>query len=411
MSKVYIIGGGASGLISAIHAAKVGNNVTIIEKNNKLGKKILLTGNGKCNYWNKDISPVHYNSSNIEILEKIINKNNQEKVLSFFDSLGIIPYIKNDYYYPLSNQAITIKESLANECTNKKINIIYEEEVQSITKKNKEFIIKTNKNEYLADKVILSTGSLAYPKTGSDGKGYVLAKELNHTVITPLPALTSLITNEKYLKEWEGIRTNVKLSLYEDNALKKESIGEIQLTNYGISGICTFNLSSIVSRGLNNNKKEVISINFLHPLNINTIKEFLNWLDKRNTITPNYTIKEILDKILNYKLVNIILNITKTNNTTLDNLSIKEKELLGNTLINLKIPILGTNSFDNSQTTTGGIPLTEINPNTLESLKQKGLYITGELLDVDGECGGYNLAFAWITGYLAGISTKGDKND
>ena len=127
MSKVYIIGGGASGLISAIHAAKVGNNVTIIEKNNKLGKKILLTGNGKCNYWNKDISPVHYNSSNIDILEKIINKNNQEKVLSFFDSLGIIPYIKNDYYYPLSNQAITIKESLANECTNKKINIIRNE--------------------------------------------------------------------------------------------------------------------------------------------------------------------------------------------------------------------------------------------------------------------------------------------
>lgn len=411
MSKVYIIGGGASGLIAAINSAKAGNDVTIIEKNNKLGKKLLITGNGKCNYWNEDISINHYNTNNPEILKSIINESNQQQVLTLFNKLGIIPYIKNGYYYPLSNQAITIQNTLLEECLRLNINIIYEEEVQSIFKDNNKFIINTNKNKFIGDKVILSTGSYSAPQTGSDGIGYKLAKSLGHSIIKPLPALTGLICKEKYLKDWAGIRTNVKLSLYEDNNLLKKETGELQLTNYGISGICTFNLSSLISRGLYNNKEEIISINFLHPLNISNTKEFISWMNKRITITPNYTIQEILDKILNYKLVNIILSLSKISNTdTWNNIPTNKKELLSNNFINFKLKIIDTNNFNNSQTTTGGIPLSEINPNTMESLKCNNFYITGELLDADGECGGFNLAFAFITGFIAGKGGKNDKN-
>ncbi len=411
MSKVIVIGGGASGLIAAIHAAKVGNEVLLIEKNNKLGKKLLITGNGKCNYWNEDISINHYNSNNINILEKIITKSNQNKVLSFFDSIGIIPYIKNGYYYPLSNQSITIEKTLEKECKLQKINILYEEEVLSIEKENNKFIINTNNNTYIGDKIILSTGSFAAPKTGSDGLGYQIAKTLGHTIIEPLPALTSLICKYNFLKDWAGIRTNAELLLYEDNQLIKKSCGELQLTNYGISGICTFNLSSIISRGLANNKKESIYINFLYPLKISSYKDFIDWMTNRTTITKNRSIQENLDGILNYKLVNIILNLSKINNTdTWNNISTSKKELLGNLLTNFKLSIINTNTYDSSQTCTGGIPLTEINPNNMESLKCKNFYITGELLDTDGECGGYNLAFAFITGYLAGISTKENTN-
>ncbi len=410
MSKVIVIGGGSSGLVAAIYAAKQKNQVTIIDKNNTYGKKILITGNGKCNYWNEDISLNHYNSSNKEILSKIITKENQQVIMSFFDNLGIIPKIKDGCYYPASNQATSIQTALILETKLQNVKMITNEEVTSISKKDDSFIIKTTNKEIIADKVILATGSKAAPKTGSDGLGYKLASLFNHNIIEPLPALVQLKGKENYFKEWQGIRTDVEVTLYENNQLLKTTTGEIQLTNYGVSGICVFQLSGLVSRGLFENKQEHLHINFLFPLHIKTKENFINWMNERNRNIPNRTISELLDGFLNYKLANLLLKLSNIKKEEKWNqISFQNKKLFSQNLTEFKVNITETNSFDQAQVATGGIPLSEINPYTMESLKQQGLYIVGELLDVDGECGGYNLGFAWITGYLAGSSIKGEK--
>jgi len=409
MKDIIVIGGGASGLIAAIYAAKNGKKVTILEKNKTCGKKILITGNGKCNYWNDNQELIHYHSKNKELIEKIITKQSQKEILNFFNTIGIIPKIKDGYYYPYSNQATSIQTALIKEAELQGVEIITEIEVINIEKENNIFNLTTNNRIYKCNKVILSTGSKASPKTGSDGIGYKLAESLGHSIIEPLPALVQLKSNASFLKEWHGIRSDISVSLIENNKLIATQTGEIQLTDYGVSGICIFCLSGQVSRGLYENKKEEISINFLHPFNINTKEEFISWMNNRNKLVKNRTISDLLDGILNYKLINLLIKLSKIDrNLSWDDLSNKQKEELGNNLTNFTLNITGTNSFESSQTCTGGIPLTEINLSTMESLKTKGLYIIGELLDIDGDCGGYNLTNAWITGYLAGVGANND---
>lgn len=403
MNHIVIIGGGAAGLISAIYAKTPNNEVTILERNSTCGKKILATGNGKCNYWNSDQNINHYHSTNNELLSEIITTDLQEEALNFFNNLGIVPKIKNGYYYPFSNQATTIKNALLRETERKGIEIKNDFLVEKITKQDNYFIIEGANELIKADKVILATGSKASPKTGSDGIGYKLLKRFNHNIIEPLPALVQLKTTGNYLKNWAGIRTDVKVSLYENNNLIKEEIGEIQLTDYGISGICIFNLSRYISIGLLNNKTEEVVINFL-PFIENNPKNYLENLFKNNN-----SIKTQLEGILNNKLVDVLLKVSNINeNKSYNNLSDKEKDILINNLVSFKVTVTGTNSYDQAQVCSGGLPLTEINKTTMESLLVKGLYVVGELLDVDGDCGGYNLGFAWMSGILAGKACSKD---
>lgn len=398
---IVIIGGGASGLTAAITASKnTKNKVTLIEKNQILGKKILATGNGKCNYYNSDQNIIHYNSTNNNLIKEIINPENTKKVEDFFSNLGIIPKIKNGYYYPFSNQATTIKNALVNE-VEKNTKILTETTVEDLTKENDKFIIKTNNGIIKADKVIIATGSKSSPKTGSDGFGYKLLKNLGHTIIDVLPALVQVKTKGKFLKDWSGIRTDVDASLYINDKLIKQESGEIQLTNYGVSGICIFNLSRFIPIALKNNDKVEIKINFL-PFT----KEVDNLL---KSLSNDKNITKTLEGILNNKLVSVILNQSSINKEkSYNELSFKEKEILLNNLSNFKLEVIGTNSYEESQVCSGGVPLTEINLKNMESKLIKNLHIVGELLDVDGDCGGYNLTFAWISGLLAG---KSDNND
>ena len=403
MQNIVIIGGGASGLVAAITAAQKGKNVLLLEKNNICGKKILVTGNGRCNYFNEEQNIAHYRSDNKEKLEKIITKSNTDKVLDFFTELGIEPKIKNGYYYPFSNQATSIQNALISELKNLKVEVKYNIDVQKIIKEDNCFKIITDKETFFAEKIILATGSKASPKTGSDGIGYKICKELGHKIIKPLPALVQLRGNEKYFKDWNGIRADVLIELYENNKKIAEEIGEIQLTDYGISGICVMNLSGRVARGLNKNKNEKVKINFLHGLNIYTKAECYDFINKRNNLLTNRTVIELLEGVLNYKLINVLLKKSNINNKkTWNDLTQKEKEILISNIVELEIYILDINSFDKSQVCSGGIPLNEININTMESNIINGLYIIGELLDVDGDCGGYNLTWAWLSGIIAG---------
>ena len=401
MKKVVIIGGGASGLISSIFAKNKDNEVIILERNSICGKKILATGNGRCNYWNEDQNLRHYNSTSKNLLEKIITLDNQKQIMTLFNRIGIVPKIKNGYYYPTSNQAISIRNALVTEATKLGVKIYQDALVDKVTHSNNKYIIEFNNKKIIADSLIIATGSKASPKTGSTGIGYTLAKSLGHTIIEPLPALVQLVGQGKYFTSWDGIRSDVNVSLYASNKLIKEETGEIQLTSYGVSGICIFNLSRFASAYLKENKKVEVVINFLPWLK----EDAITYFDKRTSLMPNRTIFELLEGLLNNKLLNTFLSILKLDESRKwTNMSKQEKINLINIITNFHLPIIDTKSFDNAQVCSGGVDLSEINPNTMESLINKNLYIVGELLDVDGDCGGYNLSFAWISGMLAGKS-------
>lgn len=404
MKKVVVIGAGASGLVAAIYAKKRYDEVILIEKNEICGKKILATGNGRCNFWNEDQSIEHYRGSEMKKIEEVLSAKNKEEALNFFEKIGIKAKIKNGYYYPFSNQASSMQRALILEATKQKVNIKTSEEVIDIVKKGDKFeIITKSKEKILADLVILATGSKAAPKTGSDGIGYEICKKFGYSINKPMPALVQLKANEKFLKEWEGVRSDVAIFLFENGKKIASEVGEIQLTNYGISGICVFNLSGRVSRGLEKNKKEEVKINFLNGLNIKNGDEFIKWMEKRDRVLEDRNILEELEGILNYKLAKVLLKLSNINEIEKwKNLSDISKKNLAKNMTGFILNITGTNSFDKAQVCTGGVPIEEVDVNTMESKKQKGLFITGELLDVDGDCGGYNLEWAWITGIIAG---------
>ena len=401
METIVIIGGGASGIVSAISAKNKKNRVIVLERNSNCLKKLLMTGNGKCNYFNDNQTLDKYYSKDIDIVKNIITSDNVKMVIDFFDRLGIVYKKKNGYYYPFSNQATTIKDALLYEALRVGVLIKCDSLVTDIKCCNNGFNISFNNENIFCNKLIIATGSRAYPKTGSDGMGYSFLEKFGHTIVKPLPALVPLISNFKYTKEWSGIRSDVVLSLYEDDKFIMSEAGEIQLTDYGISGICTFNLSHVVTRGLNENKKEIIKINFV-PFIENDV---FNWLDNYCNLYKEKSIHECLDCFLNSKLVSVIL---KSCNITFDckynDMSLEYKNKLCDYLASFTLKIDDVKSFDYSQVCNGGVSLDEINQLTFESKIINNLYITGELLDLNGACGGYNLTIAWLSGLLAGKS-------
>ena len=400
---IIIIGAGPSGLMCAINAKNKNNKVTIIEKNNKAGKKLLLTGNGKCNYFNENLCSSSYHSSNEDLIDLIINENNKNMALDILDKIGIYPKVVNGYYYPYSNLSSCVLNLLLTKCNNLGIDIIYNENVTSINKLNNKFIIN---NKYSCDKLVISTGLKSYSKTGSDGILLPIIEKFGHKVEPILPALVQVKGNIP--KDFSGIRINAKISLYENNKFVKEEIGELQFTDYGLSGICLMQLSSYISKGLYNKKDAKIYINFM-PF----IENFDEFILNRMTKLNNLNVINALESIINYK---ILYYIFKKNNIDINKkyfeLNKKEQNILKESLTHFEVNIYDTNGFDNAQTCTGGIDLNEINLSTMESKLVSNLYFTGEIIDIYGDCGGYNLALCWISGILCGkdINDKSKTN-
>lgn len=398
MEKIVIIGGGASGLTCAIKAKNDNNEVIILEKNDLCGKKILSTGNGKCNYFNDNQDISNYNSFNKELIGKLINEENINKVKRFFDELGIVPKIKNNYYYPMSEQASSIRNILVNKVKEKNVKIITNCNVENIRKEQEKFIINTSLDNIICDKVVIASGSYAGVKDINKVNSYKILNSFNLMIENVLPTLVQLKGDGHYFKEWDGVRVDASIKLYEDNKFIKEEKGQLQLTNYGVSGICIFNLSSNVSRGLSHHKKEELVIDFLPTID-NLNEYFIN----RSKILGDYSIIDFLDGLINIKLANAILSIINIDkNKKYNELSIVEISKLIEAIKNYKLKITGTNDYSKAQTCTGGLDLEEINLNTMEVNKVNNLYVIGEIIDIDGICGGYNLTIAWLTGILAG---------
>lgn len=399
-----IIGGGASGLVSAINAKCPNNDVIILERNNSCGKKILVTGNGHCNYFHTDITSTNYHS--FSPLDDLITKENITNTLNFLNNIGIVPKIKNGYYYPYSNQAVSVVNALMNEVTKRGIKVITNTFVTNLRKEKDTFIVTTNNGEFTCDNVVISVGGSAYPKSGSDGNFYNILKDLGHKIVKPLPALVGL-TVQNNIKELKGVRTDALVTLYEDGQELRKEEGEVQHNENGISGICVMQLSSEAVRGLEENKQEEIHINYVKDIASNKNK-FYSFLEKHD---KNSKISSILDQVLNYKLTNYFLKSLNMKDEKIQKLE-KDKLLsLCEMITNFKLIINGNNGFNLAQVTSGGVSLDEVNHLTLESKLISNLYFSGEILDVTGDCGGYNLAFAFLSGIIAGKSIRGKLND
>ena len=394
--KIVIVGAGVSGMLAA-SILRHNNEVILIEKNSECGKKILATGNGKCNFWHTNLEKKCYETDDSKRLDSILM--NQEDTLNYLFKLGIYPTIKDGYYYPNSKEASSIRDVLVNNLDG--VNILLSETVNSVNKTNNGFMVKTNNKEIYCDKVIISSGSRASVK---ECNTYDLLKSLGHTINHLEPALVKLKCDSKYLKEWDGVRVEASISLLINDKKKKASIGELQLTKDGISGICIFDISGEANKALYNNLDVKVSINFFPKTDFN------KFMEKRSKLLTE-PLYNSLRTVFNKKLINVFLQESNIDGNKLySDLSNKEKERLYNTICNYKVNIIGNNGFINAQVCTGGVPLSEINESTMESLIVKDLYITGEAIDVDGICGGYNMSFAFITGYLAGLSI-GEYND
>ena len=398
--EIVIIGGGAAGLMAAVICGQAGKKVLVLEQKEKIGKKLLATGNGKCNYTNLKQEEGCYHSKSLSMAMKILHQFTEQETLSFFKEIGIFPKIKNGYCYPNSQQASSVVEALEVQLRDLGIKIECNTKVVEIKKKKEEFFIRCNQGCYRGDKVIIATGGKASPKLGSDGSGYELVQAFGHTVFTPLPALTALKCKDPFFKKLAGVRTDGMVSLCWDGKRKVEAAGELQLTAYGISGIPVFQVSRYGAKGLLQKKKVTACLDFFPGMELEELKKELT---RRFRGKSEKTAMEAMTGLLNHKLNAVLLKesgieweekANKIGKEAIKRLAIHIKETV--------VQVTDTNGFDNAQVTAGGVSLEEIHVKTMESLKERGLYLCGEILDVDGICGGYNLQWAWTSGYLAG---------
>lgn len=398
---VIVVGGGASGLVAGITAARNGALVTIIEQKDRLGKKILSTGNGRCNLTNEYMELACFRGDDTSIVSEVLSKFGYQETLDFFEELGVLLKNRQGYIYPISDQATTIVDVLKMEVEHLNIKVVLEESVSHIQKSKKGFQVKTNQGSYSADAVILATGGKASKVLGSDGSGYGLAKDFGHSISPVVPALVQLKGKGNYFKQISGVRTNAKVSLFVNGKYVDSDTGELQLTNYGISGIPVFQISRYAAKAFYHKQKVEAVINFLPTV---TNEELRALIENRKKAHDYKTLETFFVGMFHQKLIGVFLKEAKLSPSTPVKL-VTEKQW--NKLLRLfhefVIEIEGTNSFEQAQICAGGVRTTEVNSNTMESLYETGLYLTGELLDVDGICGGYNLQWAWATGYLAGL--------
>lgn len=401
--QVLIIGGGASGLTAAIAAAREGAEVTILEHMDRVGKKILSTGNGRCNLTNLDMREECYRSSQKQFPMQVLGQFSVRDTLAFFDEIGIITKNKGGYLYPNSEQASSVLDALRLETEHLGVRVVTSCQVRKIRKTGRQdFLAETDQGTFAGQRLILACGSKAAPVTGSDGSGYVLAKSIGHHVIQPLPALVQLRCEGRHFKQLAGIRCEAALRLEADGKVAAREEGELQLTDYGISGIPTFQISRYASVALAEGKRVSVLIDFLPAKDL---EETRHWIRQRAKQLGYRSCGDFLTGVINKKLAGVLLKLSGiTLDTPVSQVKPAVWERLVKQLKQFEAVVTETNSFEQAQICCGGVDTREVRPESLESKLVPGLYLVGELLDVDGICGGYNLQWAWSTGMLAGSS-------
>ena len=395
--ELVIIGAGAAGLIAASFAAKR-YKVTILEKNSKIAKKILVSGNGKCNITNDNIDINRFHSSHIELVQKILKKFTNQDTVSFFENLGLPLYIgKDGQMFPLSNQASSVVEFLYNYIKSLGVEIITEYNVTKIEKDKNNFLLKSENGDLICDKLIIATGGKSMSKLGSSGDGFEFAASFGHTIIKPNPALVQLNSDFKYLKKLSGVKHFSKVTLISNNQKLQEIKGDVLFTDYGLSGLAVLDLSrDVISR-----MEQFEYIELLIDLFPNISNEKLKGMFQNSFKNSVNDLATALSGFINKKLAQVVVDILKLDKKIACELNTKELNRLIYQLKNLRLSIEGNRGFEYSEVTSGGITLDELNEN-LESKLVKDLYFCGEVLDVDGDRGGFNFQWAWSSGAVVG---------
>lgn len=403
---VLIIGAGASGMTAAVHAARAGADVTLLEHKDRAGKKLLSTGNGRCNLTNLEQKSECYRCGDAGFLKDVLGQFTALDALEFFEGLGVLPKNRNGYIYPNSDQASSVLEALLQEMERLSVKVRYQCRISGAAKEKGRFLVFSQQETYGGDALILAAGSRAAPTTGSDGSGYGLAADFGHRIITPLPALVQLRCGEKHYKKLAGVRSDGQIQLYVEGKLAACDKGELQLTDYGISGIPTFQVSRYASVALHRKQKVTAVVNFLPAMSRG---EAWDMLEKRFDLMEGKTCRQFMNGLLNSKLSGVLLELAKIpEKQTVKTLSEGQKRNLFQKITAYETRITATNPYENAQVCCGGVDVKQVKGKNLESRLVKGLYFCGEILDVDGICGGYNLQWAWSSGAVAGRCAAGD---
>ena len=405
--NVCVIGGGPAGVMAAYSAALRGAKVSILERNTEVLKKLCLTGNGRCNFSNADLSVSNYNFDAAHCFAGILKEYDSDWLEDLFKENGMLSIERDGLKYPRSEKAVTVKDTLLKMCKEKNVEILSSAKVVSLEKNETGFTVVLEDGKKMTfDKVIITTGGKAYPNTGSDGAGYKLARSLGHKVTFTYPYLTRLLTDDKDVLKLSGVRFKGKVSAKIDSETIDGEFGEIQFTDKGLSGICIYKLSRFLSKPIEEGKKCSIIIDFLPEMSGEELEEYLKTLLEKEPDKAGSTVySDILKGMLGEDIAEAVIKRAAADSSE----KADSKDTLQDVIKEIKaftVSIKDHDTFSNAQVTGGGVDINEVDAN-MESKLCKGLYFAGEVLDVDGTCGGYNLHWAFASGFKAGESAGG----
>lgn len=397
--KIAVVGGGAAGMTAALTAKRNGVSVTVYEKNDRVLKKLLMTGNGKCNFTNLDFSKDYFRSDSCPDIRTYFDTFGVEETIRFFEGLGLMVKNKNGYLYPYSEQASTVSDLLRLTCDREGVRSKVGAEVKKLQKKDGRFTVETKEGKETYDRIILACGSKAGPKGTVSGSGYLLSASLGHSVLEPVPALVQLRCRESFFKQLAGVRTECGLTLYLDGKKEAYERGELQLTDYGISGIPVFQFSRYAAKALSEKRNVAVSMDFLPCISKEAYDRLIH---NRYETKKGQKAEEFFLGITNKKILQLLIKLAGLrSDEKIGEENRKKWEKVYSLLRNLETQISECNPFENAQVCAGGVSMEEVTE-TLESTIIPGLFFAGELLDIDGRCGGYNLQWAWTSGHIAG---------
>lgn len=414
MSSVIIIGGGAAGMMAAIIAARNGHEVTLLEKNDKLGKKLFITGKGRCNFTNAGDSEDIFNSvvTNQKFLYSAFNGFSNYEVMGFFDELGLKFKIeRGNRVFPESDHSSDVIGALSREMKNLHVNTCLNTEVKEVLQNNGKFagvriVTLPSKESKLikADNLIIATGGNSYSSTGSTGDGYGFARSLGHTVTPILPALVPFVVKEEWEKELQGLSLkNAQVTIYDGEKEVYSEFGEMLFTHFGVSGPTVLSASSYAAKIIKNRPLRLV-IDLKPALTFEQLDErILRDFEE----VKNKAFKNSLDKLLPKKLIPVIIKLSGIDEGKQVNaITREERHRLVTTLKNLELTLTGLRGFNEAIVTQGGVSVKEINPSTMESKVVENVFFAGEVIDVDAVTGGFNLQIAWSTAYAAAMHLK-----
>ena len=399
MKQIAVIGAGPAGMTAAIAAARKGAKVIIFERNDIAGKKLHLTGNGRCNFTNVDMHEDFFSFEEGSNASEVLNSVSTQEICDFFADLGVLSTEKRGCFYPFTGQAGTIQTALLLAMEQLGIEMICNTCIGMIEKENEGFVIHTDPKKYEFDAVILACGGKAAPKTGSDGFGYRLARGFGHTVSRTYPVLVQLVSDAPDLKKIAGVRCQANVTALVNGKKVASDYGELQLTEYGLSGIPVFNISRFLSKEIEEGQDCVVSVDFIPQIGNDAVEPFIS---KRLQDLKGYKISDFISGLVHSKLAEYVLKVCKINpDDRVVPADYEKIKKLMESMKNWQFKITGHKGFEHAQVTKGGVFLEEVDAN-MESKLVKGVFFAGEMLDVDADCGGYNLHWAWASGKRAG---------